>query len=67
MGTPHKFWMVWVNKTPTTQHRHPMLKLAQDEAERLAKLPENIGKKVYVLEAVNWCWINPKPVEWESL
>jgi hypothetical protein len=51
---PHKFWMVWVHDTPTTKHRHPSYETARAEADRVAMLPHNIGKKVYILEALDW-------------
>lgn len=60
---PQKFWMVWVHDTPTTKHRHPTLQIALQEADRLARLPENIGKKVYVLEALDYRYVEPTPLK----
>ena len=52
--TPHKFWMVWLEASPTTKHRHMTYEIARGEADRIAMLPENKGRKVYVLEALDW-------------
>ena len=52
--TPHKFWMVWLDQSPTTKQRHISYAIARGEADRVAMLPENKGRKVYVLEALNW-------------
>jgi len=60
--TPQKFWMVWTHSTPTTQHRHPSLELAQQEADRIASQPQNINKKVYVLEAMDYRYIALTPL-----
>jgi hypothetical protein len=60
--TPQKFWMVWVHDTPTTKHRHPSRELAQAEADRIAQQPQNLGKKVYVLEAVDYRYVPEKPI-----
>ena len=54
---PQKFWMVWLNDSPTTKHRHPSWRQANDEANRIAGLPENMGRKVYVLEAIDYRFI----------
>ena len=54
---PQKFWMVWVHNTPTTKQRHPSFRLACLEADRLALSPENMGEKVYVLEAIDYRWV----------
>jgi len=59
--TPQKFWMVWVHDTPTTKHRHPSRKLAQAEADRIAQQPQNLGKKVYVLEAIDYRYVPEYP------
>lgn len=46
-----KFFMVFVDGTPCTNHRHATEGEASKEAERLSC--KNIGKKVYVLQVVN--------------
>ena len=38
---------------------------AQEEAERLARLPDNIGREVVVLMAMASCTIKLIPVHWE--
>ena len=62
--TPQKFWMVWVNKNgksaPT--RRHPDFLLASVEADRLARLPENANKKVYVLESKDFRVVEQSPL-----
>ena len=60
--TPQKFWMVWRQDSPTTKHRHPSFVQASAEADRVARLPENIGKKVYVLEAMNYRSVEQQPL-----
>ncbi len=62
---PQKFWMVWVKDTPTTRVRHPSHQLAFEEADRLARL--NVGKKVYVLEAIDYRWVQKTPLTYETL
>ena len=64
---PQKFWMVWVHDTPTTEKRHPSYQLACEEADRVACQSKNIGKKVYVLEAMDFRWIAPVPLTYETL
>lgn len=59
---PQKFWMVWVKGTPTTERRHPTIDSACEEADRLARQEKNIGKKVYVLEAIDYRWVSERPV-----
>ncbi|MFW9991945.1 MAG: hypothetical protein ACFFD4_07775 [Candidatus Odinarchaeota archaeon] len=61
--TPQKFWMVWLANSPNTKHRHPTQQLAEKEADRIARLPENLGKKVYVLEAIDYRFVPQAPLE----
>jgi len=65
--TPQKFWMVWVDSTPTTEHRHPSYQLASEEADRVARQAKNMGKKVYVLEAVECRWVEKAPLTYKTL
>ena len=51
---PQTFWMVWVHDTPTTEKRHPSYLEAQQEADRVARQPKNSGKKVYILQALDY-------------
>ena len=59
-----KFWMIYVEGQRPPVWRHFTLELASDEAERLSRLPENQGKKVFVLEAVKCCRFDPTPTTW---
>ena len=52
--TPMKFWMCWLEASPKTTRRHMSYEIARCEADRIAMLPENKGRKVYVLEALDW-------------
>ncbi len=49
-----RFWMCWVEGTRGSSCQHRSLKDANDEARRLALMPENQGKCVYVLEATGY-------------
>ena len=60
--TPRKFWMVWVNGTPTPVVRHAILMSASYEADRIARQEKNAGKKVYVLEAVDYRLVEEIPL-----
>jgi len=64
----HKFWTVFVDGTAGGYGcPHDTLESARQEAERLAKMPGNRGKKVYVLELVGFCQSQDIPVTWKSL
>ena len=60
-----KFWLVWVDGTRGATFKHPNVQEASNEAERLALLPENAGKQVYILEAISACAKNI--VTWTTL
>lgn len=64
---PKKFWMVWRDYSPTTKHRHLTKLEAQIEADRIARLPENLGKKVYVLEAIDYRYVTTSPLMYGKL
>ena len=59
---PKKFWMVWVQSTPTTERRHTSIEGAHREADRVARQPQNVGSKVYVLEAIDCRYIETTPL-----
>lgn len=60
-----RFWVVLVEDTTGgTHHQHPTYDSARDEAERLARQSQNRGRKVFVLEAVNYCEAMDVPVQW---
>lgn len=63
-----KFWNCLVDGTNGGYHyKHASLDDATKEAERLARLPSNRGKKVYVLELINYCEVPETPVAWTTL
>ena len=64
---PKKFFMVWLQGSPTTERRHPSLVEACQEADRVACQTNNIGKKVYVLEAIDYRWVQSPPLTHEIL
>jgi len=57
-----KFWLVWVEGTPTTEKKHPNSSSAYNEAKRVARQPQNIGKKAYVLEATDYFVVELSPL-----
>ena len=57
-----KFWMVLVEGTEGTHKTYATINLAEVEAERLAV---QTGKRVYVLESIEACAPQPRPVVWE--
>jgi len=67
MGTPQKFFMVWLKDSPTTTKRHPDYGSAWTEANRVARMPQNIGKKVYVLEAMDYRCVEEYPLTYNVL
>jgi len=59
-----KFWLVYVEGSDGGKHfKHLTRNEAESEAERIAVLPRNCEKRVYVLEAKACCVIHA-PVEW---
>ena len=58
------FWMVYVEGRREPRKKHPSLELAHAEAERLACLPENIGKKVWVLVTIGCCELPTGQPRW---
>jgi len=61
-----RFWVNWVEGTDGGRHyRWYSLEEAEDEAERLARLPDVQGKTVYVLEYIEKCRVEALPVEWD--
>ena len=61
-----RFWIIFVERTDGGRHhRHQILEDAETEAERLARLPENQGKCVYVFECIGKCETEQSPVRWE--
>ena len=62
-----KFWIIFVEHTDGGRHyRHATSEDACKEAERLARLPHNRGRGVYVFECVASCRAGESPVTWET-
>jgi hypothetical protein len=59
-----KFFMVFVDGTPCANYRHSTEGEASKEAERLSLM--NIGKKIYVLQMVNYCMTDKPKINWYS-
>ena len=63
-----KFWNCLVQETDGGYHyKHASLEDATQEAERLARLSSNRGKRVYILEAISFCEVPEVPVEWHEI
>lgn len=58
--------MVYVDGTEGCRLRHLTKEAAIREAERLARLLNNIGKEVAVLEVVDVCHAEQIPVIWHT-
>ena len=66
-GQPHmeKHWECYVEGSDGGRHYHHWTESgARVEAERLARLPDNQGKIVYLFECVGQCKAEPVPVKW---
>ena len=50
-----KFWICWEEYSLDRSFRYFDLVDAKKEAERLLRLPDNIDKKVFILESVLYC------------
>jgi hypothetical protein len=59
-----KFYMVFVEGSQGCRYCHNTLGEAKCEAERLARMPENRGKRVHVLESTEFVICPELPVEW---
>ena len=64
-----KFWMVLIDGTVKTQHRHSSRQEAIDGAERLLNLPEHkgSGRGAIILEAIYYGKPVTMPVDWIKL
>ncbi len=61
-----RFFECYVEGTDGGRHDHHWtLQGAQTEAERLARIPDNVGKCVYLFECVGKCKVEQTPVKWE--
>ena len=59
-----KFWMCYVEDSQGCSYKHGYKDDAIREAERLARMESNAGKKVFVIEAMMYCKTEIKPVIW---
>ncbi len=60
------FWVCYVEGTDGgARIRHFNLEVAEEEAERLAQLPDVKEKTVYLFECVGKCKLEPSIVAWE--
>ena len=57
-----RFYCCYVAGTGGFSYRHETENLARQEAERLAQMPSNRDKKVFVLETVCYCRTEYPPV-----
>lgn len=55
MKTEERFFMVYVDGRRNPEMKHATRQAAESEAERLAQLPDNQGRYIYVLESVACC------------
>ena len=62
-----KFWMVWIKGKSGPTHQHFTADEARLEAERLLRLPENQGRKAFILECVSIGAIESPPVIWRTV
>ena len=61
-----RFWVCYVEGTNGGVHyRHYSLEAAENEAERLARLPGRQCSMVYILECVEHCKVVLLPIEWD--
>ncbi len=58
------FYFCYVKGQGVLQHIHMSLEMATGEAKRLARVPENYGKKVFILQPVGYYEAIERPVEW---
>ena len=59
-----EFFMIYVEGRYSPKVKHFYFEEAVAEAERLARLHENLGKEVYLLKAFQFCKIEPTPIAW---
>ena len=62
-----QFWMVWIEGKSGPTKKHFAVDDARVEAERLLRLPENRGRKAYILEGQSLGAIESPPVIWQTL
>ena len=63
-----KFWTCLVEGTlGGYSYQHDTLESAREEAEKLARMPSNRKKRVFVLELVCLCEVLETPVQWTEV
>ncbi len=62
-----KFYFCYVDGKSMPTKKHLSLLDAQTEAERLAHLPDNLGRKVYILATDAYCQVVYPPINWVIL
>jgi len=61
----NKFWIIVVGGKGVGEPRqHPTEPESHEEAERLAKLPDNVGRKVFVFGLESYCVMPEVAIEW---
>jgi hypothetical protein len=61
-----KFWCCFVEGTGCFSFKHLTKPSAVQEAERLARLPNNKDREVYVLKAISYCKTEYPPITWHE-
>ena len=63
-----KFWMVYVmGNAVASGLQYNTLSEAREQAERLAQRIGNSGIKVYILEATQYCRVQPRAITWDTI
>jgi len=61
-----RFWINWVEGTDGgRRYKWYSLAGAQAEAERLARLPDVMGRNVHVFECIGKCKVESLPIRWD--
>jgi hypothetical protein len=61
------FYMLYVEGRSAPNVVHTGREEAEQEAERLARLKDNLGRSVYILQPIKCCKVEVPPVKWEKL
>lgn len=60
--SPDYFYLVYVEDKKAPMIKHMDMDCACNEAERLARLPCNQGKKVYILSSIRIIYVDVPPI-----
>jgi len=66
MGEEQPFWMVYVDGNRGSEYKHNTYEQAKFEARRLAQIPQNLEKRVYILLAIEYAIVF-NPVQFVNL